>query len=206
MTDLPEERIFPLINGGELIQTGERILFSRSIPGMIPLLTDPNVEMDDVLDTLFAAQEAIKQKEKALLEQFEINMKLVVRIVQKDAEIERLKPHQVTCNPCLGASEADDYVGMHMSNENCPACRHAALHLREKNKQLREALVKSESFISRILEFYGQGLGVINWHQNGESEPWDNFFDENMDGDELEIIRKALYPAEQQKKSLTPEA
>lgn len=55
-----------------------------------------------------------------------------------------------------------------------------------------KALEKSEKFISGIMSFYGQGLSVHNWHQNGDGEPWDNFFDENMDGDELEKIREAL--------------
>jgi hypothetical protein len=59
-------------------------------------------------------------------------------IEQKDVEIARLKPKHVNCHPCLGASEADDYVGMHMSNENCPACRHAALHLKENQPHMTE--------------------------------------------------------------------
>lgn len=58
--------------------------------------------------------------------------------------------------------------------------------------QAAEVLQKAESFIGRILTFYGQGLLVLNWHQNGEPEPWDNFFDENMDGDELELIQNFL--------------
>lgn len=55
-----------------------------------------------------------------------------------------------------------------------------------------EALVKAEKFIDAIMGFYGQNLSVFNWHMNGEGEPWDNFFDENMDGDELDLIREAL--------------
>lgn len=89
MTDLPEERIFPLINGGELIQTGERILFSRSIPGMIPLLTDPNVEIDDVLDTLFAAQENIKQLQQRIAEGVDLVTEGMVLVESMGKVIER---------------------------------------------------------------------------------------------------------------------
>lgn len=67
---------------------------------------------------------------------------------------------------------------------------------RKEINHLREALQKAERFISKIMGFYGQGLTVYNWHQNGEGEPWDNFFDENMDGDELEVIRNALNTSE----------
>lgn len=55
-----------------------------------------------------------------------------------------------------------------------------------------KALEKAEKFITTMMEFYGEGLTVYNWHQNGDGEPWDNFFDNNMEGDELESIRTAL--------------
>lgn len=55
-----------------------------------------------------------------------------------------------------------------------------------------KALEKAEKFITTMMEFYGEGLTVHNWHQNGDGEPWDNFFDNNMEGDELESIRTAL--------------
>lgn len=64
--------------------------------------------------------------------------------------------------------------------------------LQKENKVMKEALEKSERFISAMMEFYGEGLMVYNWHQNGDGEPWDNFFDNNMEGDELESIRTAL--------------
>ncbi|MFD0868788.1 hypothetical protein [Paenibacillus residui] len=44
------EREYPLKDGGSLIRTEEGVLFCRSSPGMIPLLTDPEVEIDDVLE------------------------------------------------------------------------------------------------------------------------------------------------------------
>lgn len=64
------------------------------------------------------------------------------------------------------------------------------------NTEMLEALVKTESFIGRIMSFYGLDLQVIGWHQNNDAEPWDNFFDNNMAGDELELIQSVLsrYP------------
>lgn len=62
----------------------------------------------------------------------------------------------------------------------------------ERIEQLEKALEKSERFISAIMGFYGEGLQVHNYHLNGDAESWDNFFDENMDGDELKVIRQAL--------------
>ena len=34
-------------------------------------------------------------------------------------------------------------------------------------------------------ELYGNGLEVVNWHQNGDTEPFDNFYESALDrGDE----------------------
>ncbi len=64
--------------------------------------------------------------------------------------------------------------------------------LQEQLNQAIGLLKMSERFISAIMKFYGQGLQVTNWHQNGDAEPWDNFFDENMQGNELEEIQSFL--------------
>ena len=36
-------------------------------------------------------------------------------------------------------------------------------------------------------EFYGIGLEVANWHQNGNTEPFDNFYDAAIDWSEQRI-------------------
>lgn len=64
--------------------------------------------------------------------------------------------------------------------------------LRRVLNEASEALEKAERFVSRIMEFHGQNLQVANWHQNDDLEPWDNFFDENMNGDELDVLRAAI--------------
>lgn len=66
--------------------------------------------------------------------------------------------------------------------------------------QAVEILKKAADFIDGIMSFYGQNLMVFNWHLNGEGEPWDNFFDDNMDGDELELIQKFLSSLSQEEK------
>jgi len=38
-----------------------------------------------------------------------------------------------------------------------------------------------QSFYNYFSELNGQGLEVANWHQNGELEPFDNFFDSAED-------------------------
>lgn len=30
-------------------------------------------------------------------------------------------------------------------------------------------------------ELYGKGLGISNWHENGETEPFDNFYDSALE-------------------------
>lgn len=54
------------------------------------------------------------------------------------------------------------------------------------------ALESAHKFIEAIMSFYGTNLEVANWHMNGDLEHWDSFFDENMSGDELELLNAAI--------------
>lgn len=89
--------------------------------------------------TVMYQQEAFKDQGKEILQcRSELEF-------QKE-EIEKLKPHPVICYPhCGGSSDADDYVGMHMSNEQCPACKNALIEkdrtiesLQKENEQLKK--------------------------------------------------------------------
>lgn len=60
---------------------------------------------------------------------------------------------------------------------------------------LLAAAKQAEQFISAIMGFYGQNLEVANWHQNGDTEPFDNFIDENNTGEELSLLRAAIAKA-----------
>ena len=44
-------------------------------------------------------------------------------------------------------------------------------------EELREAM----NFKHYFDELYGEGLEVANWHQNGDFEPFDNFYEEALD-------------------------
>jgi hypothetical protein len=48
------------------------------------------------------------------------------------------------------------------------------------DKLYQAEIAKYSAKLSEIKEtLYGQNLQVANWHQNGELEPLDNFFEEN---------------------------
>ncbi|MDQ0873777.1 hypothetical protein QFZ77_002436 [Paenibacillus sp. V4I3] len=55
-------------------------------------------------------------------------------------EVERLKPHPVICGKGYCKSPADDYVGMFMSNEECPACNAHHMQVVKENEELQKAL------------------------------------------------------------------
>ena len=46
----------------------------------------------------------------------------------------------------------------------------------EKNKD------EQNRFYDYFKDLYGTGLEVANWHQNGDTEPFDNFFDSAEEG------------------------
>lgn len=61
--------------------------------------------------------------------------------------------------------------------------------------KLLAACIKAEKLLDALWSFWGQGLEVANWHQNGDTEPWDSFFENNSDGTELESLREAIAEA-----------
>jgi hypothetical protein len=56
------------------------------------------------------------------------------------SEVERLTPHPVVCGKGYCKSPADDYVGMFMSNEECPACNAHHRQIVKENEELQKAL------------------------------------------------------------------
>jgi hypothetical protein len=44
-------------------------------------------------------------------------------------------------------------------------------------KECQQKVERLEKFYTYFSEMYGIGLEVANWHANGETEPFDNFFD-----------------------------
>ena len=57
-------------------------------------------------------------------------------------------------------------------------CELALAQLEEKNE-----LKSLKEFKSYFEELYGQGLEVANWHQNGDTEPFDSFFESALDAE-----------------------
>lgn len=69
---------------------------------------------------------------------------------------------------------------------------HANARLIAAAPDLLVACEKAERVLDALFSFYGQGLEVVNWHLNGDTEPLDNFIDDNSDGTELELLRTAI--------------
>lgn len=46
--------------------------------------------------------------------------------------------------------------------------------------------IKALYFKEYFDELYGQGVEVLNWHQNGEPEPFDNFYNSAIEYSEWE--------------------
>lgn len=44
-------------------------------------------------------------------------------------------------------------------------------------KQIEDAVTPYKAFFDYFFELYGQGLEIANWHQNGDLEPFDDFFE-----------------------------
>jgi hypothetical protein len=90
--------------------------------------------------------------------------------------------------------------GKPLTEEEYRAKRRAADQLRSRRIQampeLIEAAKAAEKVLDALMGFYGQGLEVAGWHQNGSLEPLDNFFDDNMSGDELTKLHAALAKVE----------
>ena len=47
----------------------------------------------------------------------------------------------------------------------------------EMQKDHRREISRLKAFKEYIDKLYGEGLEVAGWHQNGENEPFDNFYD-----------------------------
>lgn len=64
--------------------------------------------------------------------------------------------------------------------------------LKADKKKLVEALEQSQLFIQSISDYRGQSLEVANWHQNGDTEPFDNFLEDNGIDDVIDAAIQVL--------------
>ncbi len=59
-------------------------------------------------------------------------------------------------------------------------CEQKDVQKPEESASQVERLVRAEGIIKDIWKmFYGQNMELTNWHLNGDTEPIDNFFEEN---------------------------
>jgi hypothetical protein len=58
--------------------------------------------------------------------------------------------------------------------------------------ELLEALIKAKHYIEALESYYGKGLEVLGWHQNGDTIPLDRFFEDNTDGTEMDAVKAAI--------------
>jgi hypothetical protein len=76
-----------------------------------------------------------------------------------------------------------------------PEENRANAYLIAASPELLEACIKAYEALDAILDFRDQGLKVQGWHLNGDAEPFDNFINENMQGNEIELLYKAIQKA-----------
>lgn len=76
------------------------------------------------------------------------------------------------------------------------------VHTQEENARLMsaapellEACIKAYEALDSILAFKERGLMVQGLNISGGLEPFDNFINENMEGNELELLYKAIQKA-----------
>jgi hypothetical protein len=101
----------------------------------------------------------------------------------------------ITTSPRLRVDTEDEikYYGGHLVAES--VFRKENARLIAAAPDLFEACKKAYASLEAITEFCGQNLQVYGWHLNGNPESFDNFIQENMDGDEMELLFKAMSKA-----------
>jgi Skp family chaperone for outer membrane proteins len=61
-----------------------------------------------------------------------------------------------------------------------------------ENQRYKQALESSKNVLEEVMNWYGQGLDVANWHMNGDFEALDNFIETAGIEETLGIVTKAL--------------
>ena len=89
--------------------------------------------------------------------------------------------------------KADEYKRNPLDIDNCPlgheVCTGDCYQYEEGMEAYKEIGTveecrKAKRFKEYFDELYGIGLEVANWHQNGNTEPFDNFYDAAIDWSE----------------------
>jgi hypothetical protein len=100
----------------------------------------------------------------------------------------------------INASEQEDevkYYGGYLVAESVFLKENAQLIA--SAPELLEACQKAYEVLEAISSNCGNNLQVYGWHLNGDPEPFDNFIDDNMDGNELDLLFKVISKAKGEK-------
>ena len=74
-----------------------------------------------------------------------------------------------------------DADGVNLVNywyQQCKIAENGCRNFEEENENLKAEIERLTAFKSYFDGLYGKGLDVANWHENGELEPFDNFYDD----------------------------
>ncbi|MGD7021753.1 hypothetical protein ACQCVK_04120 [Rossellomorea vietnamensis] len=89
------------------------------------------------------------------------------------------------------------YYGGHLIAESIHRGEDAALI--SAAPELLEACQKAYEVLEAISSHCGNNLQVYGWHLNGDPETFDSFIDDNMDGNELDLLFKTISKAKGEK-------
>ncbi len=88
------------------------------------------------------------------------------------------------------------HIGAVVSQQTGWEASRGNLALIMASPDLYEALKSATAYIEALESFTGYNLEVLNWHKNGDTAPFDGFFDENRGDFDLAKARAALQRAE----------
>ncbi|MFS0822142.1 hypothetical protein [Bacillus sp. 1P02SD] len=101
--------------------------------------------------------------------------------------------HPIDTGGRITGHNDSEYYGGYLVAES--VIRKEDAQLLSASPELLEACQKAYEALEAITEFCGQNLQVYGWHLNGDPESFDSFIEENMDGNELELLFKAISKA-----------
>ena len=80
-------------------------------------------------------------------------------------------------NKCINKTSKETLqVAKEVNDDNKKISAHCK-HLESEVNRLEKEIKALLAFKNYFSDLYGHGLEVANWHQNGELEPFDNFYE-----------------------------
>lgn len=109
----------------------------------------------------------------------------------------RKENDMATCKECLHFNVCESFCGgipriMKNGNHADRDCGHykptADVVPKSEVERLEKEIKALFAFKDYFSDLYGHGLEVANWHENGASEPFDNFYDSAEEEYERSLI------------------